>query len=97
MAKRKRDILNKVLLQDEPLESFSDIFHVIPKQMVADAMKIDARTLNKRLADFGQFTFENFAILGESMGIEDAQIKEILILAFTQYLREKKKNQKRKL
>lgn len=96
MAKGKYSTISKVLLKDEHVEKLEDMFDVISKQVFADAMKIDKRTLNNRLENFGEFTFENWANLGESLEINEAQTILILTSAFKEYLKERKKNPQKK-
>lgn len=95
MVTKKPEIIGKLLLEGNPLTDFRDIVGYINKKAVAEAMKITRKTLDNRLKNMGQFTLENFAELMESMHVEEAKIVEILVLAFKQYLKERKKKPKK--
>jgi hypothetical protein len=95
MAKGKLSFIGNLLKDGSLLSNFRDIIQFIPKHRVAEAMKINKRTLDNRMADLGQFTLENFAELGESADVDDAKKAELLLQVFRQYLKERKNSSKK--
>lgn len=95
MAQKKPNVFGKNLLEGEPLKDFRDIVTYLTKNTVAEAMDLNWKTLDKNLKDFGRFKFENFAELGKNMGLEEAKVIEIMVLAFKQYLKERKTTPKK--